>query len=319
MPKHAFVFHHDLDGFVSYIVLHKWASQHLPISSVGEYYNCNYNTVDKTCKELFENAHKYSHILISDISVSKELAETAPENVHIFDHHDTSSYLKDMRPNYHWESQFCGAAVTWKHLFKGTKIPPEFHTLLKHTNNYDLWKGDNGPAKVCHDLNILVGKYTPNQFLERFYEGFTGFTEEETTYIAEYWGKQKKLYQEAEKQHYGEKVLLLLVNDKELNINFWGNYLLNKGFDVVMMVKTYLEKRTMSLRASKRVTDAGIFHCGNWLQANVMNESNRGGGHANAGGCSLVGISDDILLEYGNKILEVLNHEKLNVKDTLPF
>lgn len=310
-PDKSVIFYHgDLDGINGLMVCYKWLEENLGGYHNIEYVAAQYENVNELAKNYFELHDDYRYILFVDISVNEEMAKSAPTNCFIFDHHDTSEYLKGMNDRFFHDSRYCGAVVAWKALFR-KKPTKEFGKLMKLCNFYDLWLGPDGkpgfPEQTCHDLNLLVQKYGHSDFMARFYDGFTGFNREEKIYIKKYWVAQEKAWEQVDKIPFGDDVLMIYVGkDQSIDCNWWSHYNLDQvGYKIVMTI--WSESDRMSMRSSR---DLDWFHCGDWLVEHITNTNNSKGGHANAGGCSLEGMSSDEVINIGIMLQELCDERK---------
>lgn len=306
--KSLILCHGDMDGINGLQVCYKWIEENIGSDHDIEWTNCNYENVNPRCEFYWEHSKDYRYIMLVDICCNEERAKSAPDNVFIFDHHDTSSFIKGMNDRFFWRTDYCGAMVAWKYLFN--KNPdPKFKKLLKICNDYDMWQGPDGrPPQISHDLNCLVKYYGFSDFFTRFYDGFDGFNKEEQKYIDEYWASQKRIWnKETTKEKIGDNVVFILIENDGLDANYWCDKLLrDKGYDVVFVSRAHRDR--MSVRASDRAAE--WWHAGEWLRDNVFNANNSKGGHSKAAGCSTEGMSEEAILEMAIGVQELFDERK---------
>jgi len=300
--------HGDLDGCVGGIVCQK----HIKIVEGDDHevivIPCSYENINDHTAEAFAHASEYKHILVVDICFNADLHKVMPDNCRVYDHHDTSKFILDTK-NCFWEHKYCGAVVAWRHLFTGEKMTKPFNRLMGYANEYDMWIGEKGPRKICHDLNVIFRYYRYKDFFDRYYDGFECFTKEETDYLDSYWNKQQEILDDTYKVAYGSDVILFLVSDDRLDANYWCNHFLHEeGFNVIIL--TWPHKNRISVRSSSRVE---WFHSGYWLRDNIVNANGSKGGHAKAAGCSTEGMSEDDILNIGVKIQTLIDEKKEEV------
>lgn len=305
--KSVILCHGDLDGINGLQVCYKWISQYMGADHEIEWLNCNYENVNPRCSYYWENSKDYRYIMLVDISCDEEHAKSAPQNVFIFDHHDTSKFMIGLSDRFFWKGEYCGAMVAWKYLFN-KKPDPYFGKLLKICNDYDMWQGPGGrPPQISHDLNCLMRHYGFSKFFQRFYDGFDGFTKEEKKFVKRYWDSQKEIWKETIKEKIGDNVVFVIIENDGLDTNFYCDKLLrDKGYDVVFVFRQ--DRNRLSVRASDRAAE--WWHAGEWLRVNVHNSNNSKGGHAQAAGCSTEGMDDDAVLDLAIKVQEIFEDRK---------
>ena len=300
--KSVIIHHGDLDGYNGAQVCNKWFETHVEDSHEIIRRRATYENVNDIVSAYTIDHEEYRYILIVDISITEDLALSAPDNLYIFDHHDTSSYLNGMNDRYYWEHEYCGAVVAWKALFSGAPEKP-FKKLMKICNDYDMWQGNDGePPKISFDMNTLFW-LDPDKWYKKFYDGFSHFDDGDQAYLDKFWDIQDDLWENViDKLVYDEEnkdVIMLFVNDGQWDANWWSNKLIrHDGYNAVIVIRADRDK--LSLRTSK--DRMGWFHGGEWLQENIINDNGSKGGHQHAAGCSLVGVSNDEILEIGMKI-----------------
>lgn len=304
MNKSVIIAHGDLDGCVGAQICHKWIKQKEGQDHEIILIPSSYESVNDSAREVFEN-NEYKHIHIVDICFSEELLPLMPDNCWVFDHHDTSKHILGHK-NCVWKHEYCGAVVAWKHLFPGVKMSKPFNKLLGLANEYDMWIGEKGPRKICHDLNNIYRLYRFNDFFDKFYDGFDEFSSEETEYLESFWRRQQTILNDSEKISYGDDVVMIICNNELFNVNYWCNHFLTEeNFNVIIILYPHSER--LSMRSSKRVD---WFHSGYWIRDNVQNVHNSKGGHQRAAGCSIDGMPINDVLLLGKKIQDLIDSKK---------
>lgn len=308
-PDQSIVIHHgDFDGIVGEMICEKWLYDVCGEDHEVHFRNSSYEKINPICSDIWKDHKEYRYIILVDICCDKEHAESAPSNVFIFDHHDTSSFIIGMNDRYFYEEKWCGAVVAWKYLYGG-KPDKKLGKLLKLCDNYDMWRGNadgTAPPKESFDANTIQRKYGFKDFRERFWDGFDGYTEEEYNYIDSFWKRQKKEWKEATKVQEG-KVLFVVNESQILDINFWCDQMLRKkGFHMVIVF--YMGRDRLSVRVSKEGTE--WIHGGYWLREVIHNDNNSKGGHAQAAGCSVEGMPIDDVVALVQNAAEVFKGEK---------
>lgn len=296
--------HGDLDGINGLQVCYKWLEENIGSDHEIEWTNCNYENINPRCSFYWKNWKEYRYIMLVDICCDEDHARSAPENVYIFDHHDTSNFIVGMSERYFWKHEYCGAMVAWKYLFN-EKPDKKFGRLLKICNDYDMWQGPDGrPPQISHDLNCLLKYYGFSKFFQKFYDGFDGFDNKEDNYIKSYWESQKQIWKETVKEKIGENVCFIMIVNDSLDSNFYCDKLIrDKGFDVVFVIRPHRDR--LSVRASESAAE--WWHAGQWLKENVNNSNNSKGGHAMAAGCSTEGMEDEAILQLAIDVQELFD------------
>lgn len=300
-PNGSVVFHHnDLDGYNGAQVCYKWLKEKIGEDHDINMIPCGYEHVNPFAEEEFEKAENSRYIIFVDISINEELAKTAPDNVFIFDHHDTSDYLDGMSDHYYWNGKYCGSVVAWKALFGGRK-DKKFLQLLKICNNYDLWKGDDGqPPQLSFDMNALFWN-KPSKWFTDFFDGFDGFTKEQKEQIEYHWQLQEEIFEKYITKVELDNVIFIEGNPKDWDCNFCYNKLIRQeGYNVVFHWRA--DRERVSVRTSKDRMD--WWHAGEWLSNNIHNIHNSKGGHRHAAGCSTDGMEMEEVFENVMKIEE---------------
>ena len=190
-PKKIFVFtDSDLDGAASLLVLH-WAFKANP----GD---IKFQTVavSNFRKEFLlwaaENSiENYDAVYFLDLDTSTSSDLIDNKKSIIIDHHETHDVSKYKNANTNVTITTSCAKLLYLHFKdKLTKLTNEQKYLIALANDYDSYT-----FKLAESYNLncafsnsqkSLGKSKAHKFLERFYNGFTGFTVQETNIIKEY-------------------------------------------------------------------------------------------------------------------------------------
>ena len=149
---------------------------------------CNYDDVDEKVETLLSNSdlrNLYDKILITDISISEELAKAIdvwinPFNIRLFDHHATALWLN----KYDWcevsvelnNIKTCGTELFWKYLISheykfwnwDVNQKQNIKQFVEIVRNYDTWRwkelGEEGI--VCKQVNDLFYIYGREEFID---------------------------------------------------------------------------------------------------------------------------------------------------------
>jgi oligoribonuclease NrnB/cAMP/cGMP phosphodiesterase (DHH superfamily) len=306
-PNKSYIIgHKDLDGCNGVQVCFRWLKEQFGLEHFVDFKGATYEYVNQLAEELFKESDTYRYIFIVDISISEELLSKLPTNCFIFDHHSTSKYLNGHSQCY-WKQGHCGSVIAWMALFPDRTPTPTFGKLMSLCNTYDMWKIDSPRFKEAQDLNVLQMKYGYQEFFEKFYDGFTDFTDNEKKIIKEHWRVQEEAIKNCDILDYSDTITLIIMNDQRLDPNYWMNKYISEGKLASLLYYTTSDR--ISLRINKALE--GKFHAGYFLKNNVKNTNNSKGGHDLAGGCSVSGMSVDEVLELGN----ILNKELENIKE----
>ena len=259
--------HNDLDG-VSCGAL----TRHF-IKDVDNIF-CNYNEIDPILEEL--SLRKYDRILITDMSPSRKglnyvLGEI---DVLVIDHHETSSWLKDMTPTVH-DITKSATMLTYEWLKEEGYPVDEYKNLAECVNDYDMW---HLKRKDSLQMNMLFMKLGVERYLDRFSKKpFTGFTPDEELIVDLETERRDKYIFAASKSGEMFKDIngleVFVVYAEEYNSEL-GNYIVKElGADYVVLIN--MQRKKVSLRSRSDVNVREIA------------EANGGGGHMNAAGFPL--------------------------------
>ncbi|WP_336761402.1 DHH family phosphoesterase [Paenibacillus sp. USHLN196] len=286
--------HTDLDG-VGCAILANLAFDEVDV----EY--CNYNEIDQKVKEFTElmKFKQYDKVFITDISVSKEVADLIEYSVtekkeylnryQLIDHHATAKWLNEYKWAYvddielsitpgEKEMKSSGTSLFYNYLWENENINLPFAlNFIEKVRRYDTWDWhtihNDNEAKRLNDLFYLIGR---DRFVQRFTqdmsihftEGEKMLLEIEQTKINKYLeNKSKQMF----KQYFGDHLVGVIFAEQYQSQ--MGNYLAlnNKDLDYIIMIDVGNE--TISYRGIHDSIDLGL-----------IAKNFGGGGHPKAAG-----------------------------------
>ncbi|WP_145413415.1 DHH family phosphoesterase [Paenibacillus xylanexedens] len=286
--------HTDLDG-VGCAIIAKLAFDEVDV----EY--CNYNEIDQKVKDFtgLMKFKEYDKVYITDISVSKEVADLIEYSVtekkeylnryQLIDHHATAKWLNEYRWAYVDDMELSiipgekvmkssGTSLFYNYLWENENANLPFAlNFIEKVRRYDTWDWhtihNDNEAKRLNDLLYLIGRdrfvqrFTKDTSL-RFTEGEEMLLEIEQTKIDKYLEtKSKQMF----KQYFGDHLVGVVFAEQYQSQ--MGNYLAlnNEDLDYVVMIDVGNE--TVSYRGIHDSIDLGI-----------IAKSFGGGGHPKASG-----------------------------------
>jgi oligoribonuclease NrnB/cAMP/cGMP phosphodiesterase (DHH superfamily) len=280
-PSKKFIFtDFDLDGCMSYL-LFLWFNSGKRIP----YITVNINNFNKSFKtwSRSSNPDRYDHIYILDLDTSQESLDLVDRsNVVIIDHHDTHVDNKDRYKR--CKSFISDRPSCCRHIYEllakqsDVVLSDAQKHLILLVDDYDCY---NLQLKHSHSLNILFWNYQGDRlskFINRFNNGFDGFTDEEQSVIKFYNKKidrvisDLKLF-EAEIPISGTKYKFMSTFATEC-INDVAHHVIDKmGADIGVVVN--LNTNKVSYRKNKSI-DLNL--------STIARKLNSGGGHKCASG-----------------------------------
>ena len=202
MKRFMIITHTDLDGIgaaiVGKVVFNK---QKVDVKFCG-YHNVNTEVLNAL------RYGNYSHVFITDISVTKETADVIEKNykskVHLLDHHQNLEYLKE----YEWSiidpgiegkpGNDCGTSLFYKFLLETCKFRPNeaLVQFVEKVRRYDTWDWDNflndQDAKKLNDYFGIVGFFDfMNEFVQKIMNNNTELFDEFAERLLKY--EQRKI------------------------------------------------------------------------------------------------------------------------------
>jgi len=169
--------HADIDGAACSIILRKfYGAENVETVPIA------FNRADHACTQAIEKwSEKYKAIFVTDVYPSAEIAAKFDGlNIYMFDHHD-SGIPKSKHCTIISGKEFSAALVVATKVVGLKDMSKEMKNLVFLTTDYDSYQLTDERSR---QLNLLYfGKYTFDEYLDRFADGFDGFTNSEKTYI----------------------------------------------------------------------------------------------------------------------------------------
>jgi oligoribonuclease NrnB/cAMP/cGMP phosphodiesterase (DHH superfamily) len=277
------IIHNDFDGGASAICIVNHVKQKYGADVQHNIIATNYDKVNMIVERILDNPDQYEKIFIADISVNLELAQAFPENVILLDHHESCKHLDGVNKCIVDTSGLhCGATLCYKHLLMDEGLEYKHLTkLVAIARDYDLWQ-HKLPNKIAKNVNHIYFRLWHQDFIKRFENGFTGFTDEEKEFLKNKWFSIEKEIADSkytdmiDGEHAGKFAVVVVPGSVGEVNEICENGLKNLKYEVIMAVNAVKSK--FSLRLSKKATDAGL-HAGMFNVAMGL-----GGGHAAASG-----------------------------------
>lgn len=183
----------DLDGAISYLTLCWFFDRKLPVTVTTE----NNFLQDYTAFLKSNNPDNYSRIYILDMSVTKHVELLDKSNFTIVDHHQDSiksdNVFKQARTLFKEEGSTCKLLYNkLKESFK-RDVTQTQKILVSLGHDYDSYTLKHKDLSL--GLNTLFWNLQGNRnekFSNKYYEGFSGFTNEDVRIISFYRNKLEK-------------------------------------------------------------------------------------------------------------------------------
>ena len=259
--------HNDLDGVTCGALTKKF------IKDVDNMF-CNYNEIDAILEEV--SLRKYDQILITDMSPTQRgLNQVLGEiEVLVIDHHETSSWIKDVTTTIHDISR-SATLLTLEWLRDSGYDVSDYQELAECVNDYDMW---HLKREDSLQMNMYFMKLGVVRYLEQFSKkSFHGFTPEEMLIVElETERRDKYLYaagKSGEIMEDKDGLEVCVVFSEEYSSEL-GNYIIQEfGVDYVVLIN--MQRKKVSLRSRADV------------DIRTLAEYNGGGGHKNASGFAI--------------------------------
>jgi len=175
--KYLNITHADIDGAACSILLkNKFDNENVEIVPIS------FSRADYACTRALNDWSKhYEKIFITDVypdeSIAKKFEGT---NIFMYDHHD-SNVSSSKHCIINKNKNISAAYVVAKNINGLENLSKDLKALVFLTTDYDSYKLSD---KRSRELNLLYfGKYHFNEYVERFYNGFDGFTNSEKVYL----------------------------------------------------------------------------------------------------------------------------------------
>lgn len=262
--------HTDLDGIgCAYVFLKCYPE--------GRVFFADYDDVNEIVVDLLKHDDE-SDILISDISVNKEVAELLNRRgkVGLLDHHDTAKWLR----KYSWatiDTSKCGTRLVYELLQAYFHIQ-DLEPFVATVEDWDLWgaaTGKDAPGEKAIETQLLLEFYGRRRFLS-YMLGGRSFDHDVVTILfeklQEYCEETADLMELYTKDGYKVGVCVA-----EQHKSLLGHYLLNQ-FDLEYVMMLDPRHNSVSLRGK------GNIHLGK------LAKKAGGGGHPKAAGFPIHGL-----------------------------
>lgn len=296
MKNYKLFTHTDLDGVACAIVAR------LFLEEIDVEY-CTNSSIDKKLEDfLKERINDYKYILITDLPISKEVAEKIQEKykekVRLLDHHSTEKSIGE----YEWaevkvntgEYLHCGAELLYQYLLgvthrKSLLIHERFVELVRL---YDTWEWEKVGNLEARELNYLLSFEGIFRFAEEMEKKLSQqliFTEQDKQVI--------EILQENKEQYIKRKskqIISIEAKGYKIGVIFGEQYISELGNDLADMhpeldLIAIFTGRKISLRSNK-----ADINLGEWSK-----EHFGGGGHAQSAGMM---IEDEKLTQIAQLI-----------------
>lgn len=304
--------HIDKDGLTCAILFKKvYPNADIIFTNYKEGFD--YKEINQAVMEVIPQMPEDVNVLLTDISVSEEVAEYLNQRgrVGLLDHHKTALPLT----KYPWvtvNTEKCGALLTYELLSQRYNIH-DYYDLVRLTQIYDTWQKDDPEFEHSSKLTRLIGLIGREEFIYRFLmDPSTELTEGEEFVIKcdEYQMRRyiARSMQLAElcKDKYGNKVVRVMSDRYTSEL---GNALMEVvPEDVAYALMIDIRESVASLRSKNRID------CG------ALCKQYGGGGHPNAAGFTFTPETLHDLLTppfYGQGQLEPLKEEGHEAKTSV--
>jgi len=169
--------HADIDGAACSILLKKfYGAENVETVPIA------FNRADDACTKAIDKwAKNYKAVFVTDVYPSAEIAAKFDDtNIYMFDHHDSG--IPKSKHCMIIPKKECSAALVVASKVNGMKnLSKEMKQLVYLTTDYDSYQLNDERSR---QLNLLYfGKYNFDEYIDRFTDGFDGFTNSEKTYI----------------------------------------------------------------------------------------------------------------------------------------
>lgn len=247
-------------------------------------------------------------LVVADIGMSITDIEYALEKfaaVFHFDHHMDSIISKNTpnKPKGYVpfvNENLCSAELAFNFLesIKSISDIEPLRELARLIGIYDLWKKDHKDWNKAYALALLFDMLEYDEFLERFFLGFRGFSKVEINSVVEKIGRIKSIIDDTPTTPVGEKDTAFLVKDGSV-INEYTLYRKSRAYFMIYTNKEGLwqaslrlltDNDSLDLNAAIKKTISGGFISPDTISS--------GGGHKKAAGINFTreATIDDVLL-----------------------
>ena len=175
--KHILLTHYDLDGAACEIAFRMVFGDKVLAVSHG-----NHHEIDRRFVAILDNPslNPYNvEIWFADISPDRLILERAIQEgytVHLYDHHESAGWVKQVLPNSHFNPAMveCGASLLFKDIVKQNPPPmvapiERFIEKVRSWDTWDWWNKNDQMAKRLVTLFFILGyEYFVHFYLHRF-------------------------------------------------------------------------------------------------------------------------------------------------------
>lgn len=269
----------DLDGSISYLTFCWYKDKKLDVTVTTE--KSLKNDFEAFCKK--EDVGSYKTVAILDIDISRNPEIYDKPNVVIFDHHlgSLNCPYKFKHAKVYLEDEGSTCRLLYKKIktFSSFELDNNKKLLISIGHDYDSYTLKNKDLSV--GLNTLFWNMQGNRlekFVDKYYDGFSPFTEDEKKIILFYRNKIKKhlevtpIYKSTIKLGSKDVVVCSMMTDFCIN-EFAQEIINNTRSDIGIIVNPKTE--SVSFRKSKDCTVD---------LSKLAKKLCNGGGHENAAG-----------------------------------
>lgn len=297
----AGLFHYDLDGVVSNIVMSQGIKFEQTLKG-------GYQRFD----QLIGWIKPGQNVVVADVCLTLQQfidLKRKSKTIIYLDHHPDSVYIEEQFTNdiVIFDKERSGAALCRDFIAKKKELSKAIKLLAKATHHYDLFHRRDEPDWFAfgYDLNILFWKYHYDDFFARFKDGFEGFTKAEKEIIKTYKTvRDQKIAESAYIKLEGEKNGLVCVpadNNLQNDIPYHV-----PGADVYYIIMKWPKSTSISVRAVDTL-DLTDYYRGCEMHPLVV----AAGGHPQAGGINFNGQpSDEVIVEVIQEMHDNICAEK---------
>lgn len=191
MLKEVLFTHNDLDGYgcaIVYHIAHGFMKRGVDYDVI----HCANNTVNDIVRVIVSSLDPSTKITFADICCSEDLLKQFVDSgfdVHVFDHHPTNAYAKDVIGNNATiisvdedGKMQCGTSLLFNHYMNMIKDHPDnkrsismsntnialFSNFVDTVRSYDTWEWKNTNNMNAKYLNTLLYMMDPNAFIDKY-------------------------------------------------------------------------------------------------------------------------------------------------------
>lgn len=213
--------HKDLDGVASSIVVKN-------VFNDVTFHELKYGTVNEYLKNL--NYDLYDVVLLTDISPESEVAFTYSDKIFLLDHHSTALVYHNPEQNRIVLEGECAASLVKKFFENLFNIDLSYlNDFVSVVNDYDMWILKDNRS---WGMNELYFKYWDDGFRNRFKNGDTYYTIQETDYIKRKKKELDEAYKVLERHDFEDIKGTLIIATTFLN-DFCHKLMEEEGYDYV--------------------------------------------------------------------------------------